>query len=505
MEQDYFESDEFQNILKTYEDSLSENKPLYLDSDDFIDVSDYYLQNRMFPQALKCVQNALSLHPNNAVLHGNKVNALINLDKYKEAIKCLEQLNPDDNFDYYYYKAQLALIIDDDRSTADEFFNEWINHELHDINLPPLNSHTSHDLSSIDYERLCADFLHIIASFSELADWLFSQPFISKWVKIYLQYCSPLRGIENDIEIASICHESGLIELEEQLYTQFLDYNPYLSEGWTYLASLQHSNGKYQEAIDSSNFALAIEPDDTSSLLLRGNCYYMLANYKLAIKDYIKYEHITESDINAQIIGKCLMLLGYFDEGHKYLQRSIKYINKNHKKNVGMRAMVLSFIAQAYLDGKFYDEALDSINQALALVPDITEFDVQKAKIYLSTGNLTEAHYWFHKSLETTTLKVPLLINIAREYLFIECYNEALEFVELAKEQTSDSQHVEAYSYLTFIFYMLGDKAKYLENLELACQHAPEIICSFWKETLTDVPQSEYFNILKKIDFSLKK
>jgi hypothetical protein len=40
----YFDSDEFRELLTDYEDALEQGRPVFLDSDELVDLADYYEQ-----------------------------------------------------------------------------------------------------------------------------------------------------------------------------------------------------------------------------------------------------------------------------------------------------------------------------------------------------------------------------------------------------------------------------------------------------------------------------
>lgn len=486
----YFESEEFRNILKSYEDNKADGLPCYMDSDDFIDVIDYYMRERRFNDALQCSVEGLTIHPADSSLLGMKISALVNLGKSQEAREELKGLNAEDNYDYYYFRAQITLDLDDDCETADVLFHKWMALEKQDIA-------EDRSAQADSQSRLSDDYMHIIACFSELTNADDSVGYIEKWVGEYEKDCAPIGNADADIEIAHICHEEGLIELEEHLYTEFLDTNPYLDSGWTYLASIQHMDGKIQDAINSANFALAINPDDTYTMLLRAHSYYMLDDYKLALKDYLKYEKLTGDKENAHIIGRCYIMLGMTDLGYKALELASAINMNNLKSSDESRGTTWAFIAQAFMDGKFYDEALSAIDKALALSPGTTEYYLQKANVFLQMRNIDEAHYWFTKSLETTSRQVLVLMCIGGDYVYAEQYEAAIEFFEKASLMTDDPTHVKAYAYLAYLYWRLKDSIKFRSNLRIACEKTPETVKSFWGEILNDVPESMYYYVLQ--------
>ena len=159
----YFESEEFRNILKSYEDNKADGLPCYMDSDDFIDVIDYYMRERRFNDALQCSVEGLTIHPADSSLLGMKISALVNLGKSQEAREELKGLNAEDNYDYYYFRAQITLDLDDDCETADVLFHKWMALEKQDIA-------EDRSAQADSQSRLSDDYMHIIACFSELTN-----------------------------------------------------------------------------------------------------------------------------------------------------------------------------------------------------------------------------------------------------------------------------------------------------------------------------------------------
>ena len=45
IDEDYFKSEDFQELLSCYEESVESGEPMFLDADDFVDLADYYNMN----------------------------------------------------------------------------------------------------------------------------------------------------------------------------------------------------------------------------------------------------------------------------------------------------------------------------------------------------------------------------------------------------------------------------------------------------------------------------
>ena len=59
----YFDNEEFKNTLRTYEEAMQQNQPIYMDADDLTDIAEYYMVNDQEPMANKAIALAVSLHP----------------------------------------------------------------------------------------------------------------------------------------------------------------------------------------------------------------------------------------------------------------------------------------------------------------------------------------------------------------------------------------------------------------------------------------------------------
>ena len=63
MTYDYFESDEFKELLSLYQNAVREGNSYYLDVDDFISLSDYFVDKGEVEQAENVLLQALKIHP----------------------------------------------------------------------------------------------------------------------------------------------------------------------------------------------------------------------------------------------------------------------------------------------------------------------------------------------------------------------------------------------------------------------------------------------------------
>ena len=493
---DYYESEEFRVILKSYEEAKKHNRNCYLDSDDFLDVVDYYMRDRNFEAALEAAEKGRSMHPDDDALIGMQVSALINMSQFDRATKVLEEMVPDENYDCYYFKAQLAIAERHDYDEADIWFRKWIDWEKEDARKENHGKNFQ--------PRISEAYLHIVASISELTPntkkRLNPAPHIEKWVEEYEKDCAPLGNYDTDLDIARVCHEEGLEEREQHLYELFLDTNPYLPNGWHYLASLQHLNCHYEEAANSATYALAINPNNDYALYLRAHSYFIIGNYRSALKDFLRYEKIKSSVDNWISIGRCFMLLGMKAEACAYLEKASKSIQNSTRQLDNAPNWVLwSRIVRTYTDGRLYDDALNTVDSALKAHPDETELIIRKADIFLRKGDFAEARYWFDKSLETTTRHSSLMFTIAEMYASVQQYDEAILYAQAVEKIGLELKSLPVYAFLAYIYQRLGDATEFRHYLTLAYREFPESLLEYWSDKLAGVSPKQFFEVLKDL------
>ena len=59
----YFESDSFKQMLEAYEESKKSGNPVFLDSDEYADIAEYYDYNGKSDLAIEVADEAISIYP----------------------------------------------------------------------------------------------------------------------------------------------------------------------------------------------------------------------------------------------------------------------------------------------------------------------------------------------------------------------------------------------------------------------------------------------------------
>ena len=102
---DYFDSNEFRDLLKSYEESVRSGVPIFLDTDDLTDIADYYQLIGNNISADKAIDNALEIDSGAVLPLIFKIRQALQNCDIKSAKQYFCQITDKDNPDYKFIKA----------------------------------------------------------------------------------------------------------------------------------------------------------------------------------------------------------------------------------------------------------------------------------------------------------------------------------------------------------------------------------------------------------------
>ena len=92
MNKDFFESQEFQDKLASYELADTLGQRCYFDTEDFVDISDYYLDNNRPDDAMRAINQGLLIHKDNNHLLAIKAGIFIYKHQFTDALDIISQI-----------------------------------------------------------------------------------------------------------------------------------------------------------------------------------------------------------------------------------------------------------------------------------------------------------------------------------------------------------------------------------------------------------------------------
>ena len=438
----YFNSKEFRKILQRYEQSIKMEQQEYFESEELTDIAEFYYKEGRVGEAISVLDYAIRLHPGAAmplVFRGRM--ALIDENDVESARHYVDMIVDQLDLDCLYLQAEI-MIAEKDVDGADRFLRS--------------------NLERIDEDDVPDYILDIAMLFID-----YGQPDkAAEWLE---------RSDETDLmdyrEVkARIAFAHGDYEQSEKIFEKLLDEDPYSGRYWNSLASTQFMSNRINDSITSSEYSIAINPNDQEALLNKANGLFSLGNYAEALKYYSRFYKLAPEEGAAPLImGNCLLNMGKASEALPHYEEALNLLRKRQTST----SEVLQCLAFTYSQLGRQDEALASIDEALQL-SDVNKGEVLvvKGHILLENSRVKEAINCFVEALRTTSFSQDVFFRIAISVF--DCGYPTIAYRMFKTYiETNDDTGGEGLAYLASCCLHLNKRDEYLEYLKLACDNNP--------------------------------
>ena len=262
----YYQSKKFKRLLQRYEELRDNNISEFLDSEDLTDVAEYYYSIGQDEKALETANYTNHLYPTaTAPLAFKARMALLTYNNPTLANEIAETIVDKSDLDYLYLKAEI-MIADNQVSKADQYLQEQYDNVI----------------DQDDHEEFVIDAAALFADYEEI-------DYAEKW----LNQSTMINEDEYKEIKVRILKGQGKYEASETLINELIDGNPYSCAYWNQLTQIQFLRNDVQGAITSSEYALAINPNDEEALLNKANGLFSLDNFVESLKYYQRYFELT--------------------------------------------------------------------------------------------------------------------------------------------------------------------------------------------------------------------
>ena len=436
----YFESEGFKKILRQYEDSVQSGHPAYMDADDLADIADYYHYEGRLDEASDAIELALQFNPDAIGPLLYKAREALSLGNFRLARDYAERIRIIDLDEHLFLKGEI-LICEGKTEEADELFRKQY------LDLPP-------------DEQM--DYVYDVANlFAEYNDYNKS-----------FEWMARSQGDDSDDFkelMARTLFGIGKYEDSSRLFNELLDHNPYSKVYWNALASAQFMSEDYGASITSSEYAIAIDPNDAESILTKANGLYHLENYDEALSYFEKYSEINSSDEFGYLHqGTCLINLGKYDEA---ITRLLTAESKAPKASQYLPE-IYQELAFAYSELKLPEIALQYIDKTEYLDCDHIDMEVIRGHILVANKRLKEAEDVFKNVIKEsgnapkTMLRV--MVSLYDNRYVSASYKLFKKFFNFVDDDWKDG-----YSYMALCCWDIKHYDEFVEYLKKAVEKNP--------------------------------
>jgi len=461
---DFFDSDEFRDLLSTYEEAVSSGQPIFMDAEELSEIADYYQMNNRPDDADDAITLALSLSPGAIAPLTYKIHEALSNGDTDEAERYFMQIIETDAPDYVYDRAEILLakgLVDD----ADAYLRE----QLRDV--PPE-----------EYQDYVIDVANIFQDYNlndKAMEWM-------------------VRARQEDTPAFKELMARTLLGLGKyddsiRLFNELIDTDPFSANYWKALASAQFMNQDYRNAVQSSEYAIAIDPDDPEGLISKADSLYQLADYEGALDFYRRYSNIVaDDDYSLLHQGTCLINLGHNSLAIDTLRQALHCAPPDSR----LLCDILQELAFAYSENGDTAKALATLDDTLTLDCDHVYILVIRGHVMLTAGRLAEAEHCFRQAIVSSDNPSQTLFRI-----IISVYDN--KYVETAYTLFKKYFHIigddcnEGYAYMALCCHDLAKTDEYHRYLREACRRNPlECRQALGHLFPDDVDPSDYYHYL---------
>lgn len=468
LKNDYFESDEFREILDIYVESQRSGVDPYLDVDDFCDVADYYMNEEDPDAALSCIDRGLGLFPDEQQLLLIKSGVYIYTHRFEEAEGIVARCD-EANSEVLYQRAQLEYALHGNVGRAEEMFADWLALERE-------YAVREEEFEQQREEYIRDSYIHVITSLIELApNGDYDEELVKRWIELYLASFSPLGGYDSDLVLADTVRCECLYDMIVKVYGSLLDSDPYMKHGWTVLAAAQFTANNIDDALESVEFALAIDPDDTDSILTKAHCLMSKQAYKEAAGLLLRYIGMTGDESQHLPLATCYVECDDFEQAASSLCTAELYFRRFADEKE-YYASACYEIADLYFRMNDLEVARLYIDNAMRLVPEEKEYMFLSATLMLAEDRVEESLLTFARFIDGQEDIIGTVLRIVPRLIAFNLDNLALRMLNSLEDMKRKGYSVERVYPCKALIYIRKENAKSAAKyIKLGLQYCREM------------------------------
>jgi tetratricopeptide (TPR) repeat protein len=387
------------DLLRRYEQSLSDGRPVYYDVDELEVLSDYYWSNGKRFESSAVIDLGLKLHPNNSNLLLKRATLYVEIGDYKHALHILDRLPEKDDGDALLLRAEVYLRLECKQDGLDLIERIMQSERL-------------------DKVQRCLDVVAILSDMT--------------WFPLAIDYLQDTLKQYPDnqelLEELAWCYEQVKDYVScITVYNRMLDLDPYKADIWFNLGQCHFNREEYNKAVEAYEFALTIYPDDQIALLQLGHAHFQASRYK---ESAVVYEECVkqdpENDIIRVYLGEAYEKSGQLEKALPHYEQAWTLNPLNKDACVGM--------AVCLMEQKIFGESLTWLDRALKIDEEDPEVWVYLAELMQDLELREEAFMSYLRALSLDPGQPDVLASMGNLAFDDGNYAKALSLYEAARE-----------------------------------------------------------------------
>ncbi len=345
-----FENEEFQVLLRKYEDMRSGSQSIFFDVEEFEQIIDYYLDDFQYDEAKEAAKFGNKQHPGSVEIKYKFIHIYIEQGQPKKALSLLDEIPvwEENNPERYYLKGT-ALCLTGKLKEAEKQFDHGL---------------------SISGDETFDALVNISIAFENV-----------RHFELAIKYL--IQAYRQQPENLSVLYDLGyfydrLHRFDESLkyYEQYLDLDSYSDNVWYNIGIVYHKLEQFEKAVDAYDFSIAINPDYASAYFNKASVWVNAGKFDRAIATYYDFLEVEPESTQAYCyMGDCFEQMNRLDDALGAFQKVIEIDNTDPE---GWYGAGLIYHRQGS-----YQEAITYILKAI-------EFDSNNLDYWINLGYANE-------------------------------------------------------------------------------------------------------------------
>lgn len=313
-------------LVRSYEEKLEQGVPFYMEAADFADIVEYYTGQGRDYDAETCLRMAQNLHPDDVDLNLQRAYILKNAGKWKEALEVVQSIDDPSQRSHCMFMAEYHL--------ASLSFEEAVGC------IEKLVQTTPEGFDLYDTLEEAAEIFFDYGFFDQALSYLCRIP------HHYEQY-SRSQGLKADC----LFHKKRPQEAAAIL-NEIIDASPYDDQLWTIMADGQYKNMLYEAAVESCEYALAINPENIQAERIRVLSMFQVCPVSECLPVYERYINKYSNDYAvAMTCAECAFDAGIYDKALAESKRAYASVPSDSADRLRIiRVILLTMINNMRID-----------------------------------------------------------------------------------------------------------------------------------------------------------
>ncbi|WP_071145004.1 tetratricopeptide repeat protein [Bacteroides ihuae] len=422
-----------QELILRYEKMKGENKSVYFETEQIIDIANVYSDEKEDEKALSVIDYGLIFHPDNTELLIEKAYIYIDREQMEQAEMILNSINETYSKDYKMLKAEL-LLKTGRLNEANEIFDSLEDKE---------DLETVLEISDLYSEK---GYIKEALSTLEPMIEMVNPETVDK--KDYDDFASSLLN----------CYvSSNQYDLAAKWCNKLLDIHPYNIECWMTLSTIYTNMKEYSKGLEAADFALAIEPDNQDAKIRRSICLKLMGELEESstLFNEVLNELPLPKEYTYSLAGTMFMEMEQWEEAYNEYSKALEIcvIEDNF-----LLCELYKNAVYCLTKMESYDEAYELAEKAKELFPDEIDLDVSLGIVYLQRGEDEKAWKQWNFNLENKP-EAKVLVD-AKYEIGLHCFKaEKYEWAKIIFTEIKelDPQFDDIEQYLACAYLMLKD------------------------------------------------